>query len=74
MRQAQPDVDMMARLSQEVEAGLSDFLSYQDAGHGGHGPTKGISGPVAFEVLRPAGPAGPLAGWGHTAPLIGVQR
>ena len=46
VRQAEPDVDMVARLSQEVEAGLGDFFGYQDAGHGGHGPTKGLGGPV----------------------------
>ena len=37
---------MVARFSQEVEAGLGDFFGYQDAGHGGHGPTKGLGGPV----------------------------
>ena len=65
VRQAQPDVDMVARLSQEVEAGLGDFLGHQDAGHGGHGPTKGIGGPVACTA---SGRAGVGPGWRRAGP------
>ena len=56
VRQAEPDIDMVARLSQEVEAGLGDFFGYQDAGHGGHGPTKGLGGPVTWRRLRSSRP------------------
>ncbi len=72
-RQAQPDVDIMARLSEEVEAGLGDFFGYQDAGHGGHGPTKGLGGPVTWTDLDGRRLLRPPHQWRRVGRVMEVQ-